>query len=159
MNRFGIGQPVRRIEDVRFVTGRGQYVADVDLPGMAHGQVLLSPYAHARIKEIDVPRARDTPGVICVLTGKRCCRISAAAAVHAGGHGRAQGLSRYSAGARSRRGQARRVAFVVAETAAQARDLELIEVTYESLPAVTDLVAAAEPDAPQCGTQRPEMSP
>ena len=41
MNRFGIGQPVRRIEDVRFVPGRGQYVADVDLPGMAHRQVLL----------------------------------------------------------------------------------------------------------------------
>ena len=83
MNRFGIGQPVRRIEDVRFVTGRGQYVADVDLPGMAHGQVLLSPYAHARIKEIDVPRARDTPGVICVLTGKNVASRPPALISHA----------------------------------------------------------------------------
>ena len=40
MSRFGIGQPVRRIEDVRFITGRGRYVADIDLPGMVHGQVL-----------------------------------------------------------------------------------------------------------------------
>jgi CO/xanthine dehydrogenase Mo-binding subunit len=46
MNRFGIGQ-VRRVEDARFITGRGQYVADIDLPGMAHGQVVLSPHAHA----------------------------------------------------------------------------------------------------------------
>jgi CO/xanthine dehydrogenase Mo-binding subunit len=38
MNRFGIGQPVRRVEDVRFITGRGQYVADIDWPGMVHGQ-------------------------------------------------------------------------------------------------------------------------
>jgi carbon-monoxide dehydrogenase large subunit len=70
MSRFGIGQPVRRVEDARFITGRGRYVADVDLPGMAHGQVLLSLHAHARITRIDVTRASAAPGVICVLTGK-----------------------------------------------------------------------------------------
>ena len=67
MNRLGIGQPVRRVEDARFITGRGRYVGDIDLPGIAHGQVLLSPHAHAHITRIDVTRARAAPGVICVL--------------------------------------------------------------------------------------------
>jgi carbon-monoxide dehydrogenase large subunit len=52
MNRFGIGQPFRRVEDVRFITGRGQYVADIDLPGMPHGQVLHSPHAHAHNQDL-----------------------------------------------------------------------------------------------------------
>jgi carbon-monoxide dehydrogenase large subunit len=52
MSRFGIGQPVRRVEDARFITGRGRYVGDIDLPGMAHGQVLLSSHPHARVNGI-----------------------------------------------------------------------------------------------------------
>ena len=48
MNKFGIGQPVRRVEDTRFLTGRGRYVDDINLPLQAYGVVLLSPHAHAR---------------------------------------------------------------------------------------------------------------
>ena len=54
MAKFGIGQEVRRVEDARFLTGQGRYVDDIVLPGLAHGAVLHSPHAHARLKSIDV---------------------------------------------------------------------------------------------------------
>ena len=152
MSRFGIGQPVRRIEDVRFITGRGRYVADIDLPGMVHGQVLLSPHAHARITRIDVTSARAAPGVICVLTGKDVAESQLPPQFMPEDMGGPKGYRaiRPVLAADVVKHVGDRVAFVVAETAAQARDgLELIEVTYESLPAVTDLVAAAEPGVPQ----------
>ena len=69
MAKFGIGQAVRRVEDQRFITGAGRYVDDIVLPGMAHGVTLLSPHAHARIKKIDVSKAKAAPGVLLVLTG------------------------------------------------------------------------------------------
>ena len=70
MARNGIGQPVRRIEDARFLTGNGRYIDDHNLPHQLHGHVLLSPYAHARIKGINTSAAEAAPGVVCVLTGK-----------------------------------------------------------------------------------------
>ena len=54
--RFGIGQPVTRKEDARFLTGRGRYVADIDLVRQAHAVLLFSPHAHARIRAIDHPK-------------------------------------------------------------------------------------------------------
>ena len=69
MAKFGIGQAVRRVEDARFLTGSGRYVDDIVLPGMCHGVVLLSPHAHAKIKTIDVSKAKAAPGVLLVLTG------------------------------------------------------------------------------------------
>ena len=67
-NRFGIGQPVRRVEDVRFITGSGRYVDDMALPKQLYGQLVLSPHAHARIKSIDTEAAKKAPGVVLVLT-------------------------------------------------------------------------------------------
>jgi len=58
MNRNGIGQPVRRVEDARFISGQGRYIDDVNLPRQAYGHVVQSPHAHARIKHIDTVRAR-----------------------------------------------------------------------------------------------------
>src|SRR3954466_15535965 len=69
MNRNGIGQAVRRVEDQRFLTGRARYVADIQLPHMLHGAVVMSPHAHARIRAIDVKAALASPGVHLVLTG------------------------------------------------------------------------------------------
>src|SRR6185437_13093674 len=69
MAKFGIGQAVRRVEDVRFITGAGRYVDDITLAGMVHGVVLLSPHAHARIRKIDTSKAKAAPGVRLVLTG------------------------------------------------------------------------------------------
>src|SRR5215471_18975435 len=65
----GIGKPVRRREDVRFLTGAGKYADDMNLPGQAYACVVRSPHAHARIAGIDVGSASDAPGVIAVLTG------------------------------------------------------------------------------------------
>ena len=69
MAKFGVGQPVRRVEDQRFLTGQGRYVDDIVLPGMLHACNVLSPHAHAKIKKVDVSKAKAAPGVLLVLTG------------------------------------------------------------------------------------------
>ena len=69
MSKFGIGQPVRRVEDQRFITGRGRYVDDMNLPRQCYGAVVMSTHAHARIKRVDVSKAKAAAGVVCVLTG------------------------------------------------------------------------------------------
>ena len=68
--KFGIGQPMRRHEDLRLITGRGRYTDDIDLPQAAHAFVLRSPVAHANIKRIDAAPARRMPGVLLVATGE-----------------------------------------------------------------------------------------
>src|SRR5215207_7750230 len=70
VNKFGIGQPVRRVEDQRFITGRGNYVDDIALPRQCYGVVVMSPHAHARIVNIDTSKAAAAPGVLGSLTGK-----------------------------------------------------------------------------------------
>src|SRR5262245_10768174 len=64
------GQPIKRREDPRFITGRGRYVDDVRLAGMTYAAFVRSPHAHARIRGIDVTRAKTHPGVVAVFTGK-----------------------------------------------------------------------------------------
>ena len=66
----GLGHSVKRIEDARFIQGRGNYVDDVVLPNMLHMAILRSPYAHARIKSVDTAAASAKPGVIAVVTGE-----------------------------------------------------------------------------------------
>ena len=68
MTRTYIGAPVRRAEDIRFLTGRATFIDDVKLPGMLHAAVLRSPHAHARILDVDAADALKAPGVACVLT-------------------------------------------------------------------------------------------
>jgi aerobic carbon-monoxide dehydrogenase large subunit len=64
----GMGCKRKRVEDVRFVQGKGNYVDDLKLPGMIYGDFTRSPYGHARIKKIDATKAKAVPGVIAVLT-------------------------------------------------------------------------------------------
>ncbi|MBD0282541.1 MAG: hypothetical protein ICV69_10170, partial [Thermoleophilaceae bacterium] len=66
----GIGHSIKRKEDDRFIRGRGNYVDDVNLPGMLHMAVLRSPFAHARINSIDASAAEALPGVVAVVTGE-----------------------------------------------------------------------------------------
>ena len=152
--KFGIGQPMRRHEDLRLITGRGRYTDDVTLPQMARAFVLRSPVAHAKIKRIDTAAARSMPGVLFVASGED---------VRADGLGdipctlpltNRDGTPRHDTprpalalGKVRHVGQP--VALVVAETLAAARDAaEAIEVEYETLPAVTaaeDAVAAGAP--------------
>ena len=153
--KFGIGQPMRRHEDLRLITGRGRYTDDIILPRMTHAFVLRSPVAHAHIKRIDAAAARRMPGVLLVLTGED---------VRADGLGDVPCTCRWSI-ATARRGTTRRVrcwrsdkvrhvgqpvALVVAETLTAARDAaEAIEVEYDALPAVTEAKDAISPGAPQ----------
>src|SRR5919108_4455555 len=64
------GKSIKRREDPRFVTGHGQYVDDLKLPGMTYAAFVRSPHAHARIRGIDVSAAKAQPGVVAVFTGK-----------------------------------------------------------------------------------------
>jgi len=153
MAKFGIGQAVRRVEDQRFLTGHGRYIDDINLPGQAFGVPVLSPHAHARITRIDVAKAKAAPGVLAVLTGadavadKLGSLTSHLMPEDVGapkGHRTFQPLLV----ADRVRFAGDRVAYVVAETLAQARDAaELVEVDYEALPAVVDLEDAAKPGA------------
>ena len=65
----GIGQPVRRKEDFRLLTGRGSFADDVRLPELAHAVIVRSPHAHARIAAVDKAAALASPAVLAVLTG------------------------------------------------------------------------------------------
>ena len=79
MAKFGIGQAVRRVEDQRFLPGQGRYVDDISLPGMCHGVTVLSPHAHARIKRIDVSKAKAAPGVLAGADRRRRRRPTSSA--------------------------------------------------------------------------------
>ena len=64
-----LGAPVKRVEDPRFITGKGRYLDDIRLPGMVHIAILRSPYAHAKIRSIDTSAAKAAPGVLAVFVG------------------------------------------------------------------------------------------
>jgi carbon-monoxide dehydrogenase large subunit len=153
MGEFAVGQSVPRFEDPRLVRGGGRYVADMVLPRMAHAYVLRSPHAHAKIRSIDTTAAKAAPGVIAVLTGEDWEASGFGDLPVASGRKRRDGSPmyrpRYRALVKDRaRWAGDYVAFVVAETYHQAADAaELIEVDYESLPAI---VSTAE--APRSGT-------
>jgi len=153
--KFGIGQPMRRHEDLRLITGRGRYTDDVALPRMTSAFVLRSPAAHAQIKRIDTEAARRMPDVLLVATGED---------IRADGLGdvpctvplnNRDGTPRHDTPRPAlARGKVRHVgqpvALVIAETLAAARDAaEAIVIEYESLPAVTEAKEAIVPGAPQ----------
>ena len=68
MGKFGVGQGLSRVEDLRLLTGQGQYSDDIRLQGEVHGIVVRSPYAHARIAGVDLAEAKASPGVLGVYT-------------------------------------------------------------------------------------------
>src|SRR5580692_10378736 len=154
LQKFGIGQPVCRFEDPRLVRGGGRYVDDIVLPGMAFGFVLRSPHAHARIRAIDTTAARAAPGVLAVLTGADWRASGWGDLPVPGGLKRRDGSPmyrpRYPALVSDRvRWVGDYVAFVVAETYAQAADAaELITVDYGPLPAIVSTAAASATGAP-----------
>jgi carbon-monoxide dehydrogenase large subunit len=154
MGEFAIGQGVPRFEDPRLLRGGGKYVDDITLPGMAFGHVLRSPHAHARIKSIDISKAKAAPGVLAVLTGDDWIKSGwgdlPVPVTHKRRDGSPNYKPRYPALVKDRvRFVGDYVAFVVAETKNQAMDAcELIEVDYEVLPAAIGTAAAAKPGAP-----------
>jgi aerobic carbon-monoxide dehydrogenase large subunit len=155
MGTTGIGAPVRRKEDQRFITGYGHYTDDIARPGQCHAYFLRSPHAHATIKSIDAVAAKAMPGVVAVLTG------SDLAGDKIGGlicgwmitskDGSPMKMAPHPALAHGKAnyvGDA--VAVVIAETLAQARDAaEKIKVDYQVLPAIADPARAQAPGAAQ----------
>jgi carbon-monoxide dehydrogenase large subunit len=139
----GLGHSVRRKEDDRFIRGKGQYFDDITLPGMLHMEILRSPYAHARINSIDASAAQALPGVVAVVTGELMAQHNLAWMPTLSGDTQAV-LATDKV-----RFQGQEVACVVAESAYVAKDaLELIEVDYDPLPAVTSPQQAMADDAP-----------
>ena len=161
MIKFGIGQAVRRVEDRRFLTGQGRYVDDITLPSICHGVNVLSPHAHARIKKVDASKAKAAPGVLLVLTGadgKHDQLGGFTAAMMPEDLGAPKGHRIYQQLLQSDKARfvGDRVAFVVAETLAQARDAaDMVEVDYEPLPAVALLEDAAKDGAPKVWDDNP----
>src|SRR5579862_7826020 len=154
MGEFAVGQPVPRFEDPRLLRGGGRYVDDMVLPRMVFGHVLRSPHAHARIAKIDVARAKAAPGVLAVLTGEDWVASGWGDLPVPEGMKRRDGAAmyrpRFPALVSDRvRWVGDYVAFVVAETKAQAMDAaELIEVDYEPLASVVSSEGALAPGAP-----------
>lgn len=148
--KFGMGQSVRRTEDLRLITGSGQYTDDLILPNQAYAHLVRSPYAHATLTSVDVSEAKAAPGVIAVLTfddieslgaGRLVCQ---APLKGKGGKPYAASSQPFLATGKVRWvGEA--VAMVIADTAAQAKDAaDLVMVDYDSLDAVGTLEAAEQ---------------
>ena len=161
VTKFGIGQPVPRLEDARFITGRGRFVDDIELPRQCHGVVVMSPHAHARIKRVDTAQAKAADGVLAVLTGADVDtdKLGALVPVMPEDMGGPKGFRTLRPILCTGRVRAvgDRVAFVVAETAQQARDAaELIDIEYEPLPAVIGVEDAIEPGAPAVWDEAPD---
>ncbi len=147
----GIGESIKRKEDARFLHGKGNYIDDIELPGMLHMAITRSPNAHARIRSIDTAAASAKPGVIAVVTGDLMAQHKLAwmptlsydtQAVLATDKVRFQGQE---------------VAAVIAETKYQAEDArDLIVVDYEILAAVIDPEGAKADGAPVIRDDKPD---
>src|SRR6188472_979192 len=144
MSATGIGAAVRRKEDIRFITGKGQYTDDVVRAGETRAMFVRSPHAHAKIKSIDSSEASKMPGVVAILTGEQLAtdkigNLICGWMIHSK-DGSPMKMAPHPALAADKVchvGDA--VAVVIAETKALARDAaEKVEVDYEVLPSVSD---------------------
>jgi carbon-monoxide dehydrogenase large subunit len=148
---FGIGQAVKRFEDPRLVRGGGRFLGDLDLPGQLHAVVVRSLHAHARIVAIDTSAALRAPGVVAAFTGADLAEAGLGAMRTTLARTRPDGSPMFAPThpvlVRDRvRCVGDPVAFLVAETLAQAEDAaELIRIEYAPLPSVTATAEAARP--------------
>jgi aerobic carbon-monoxide dehydrogenase large subunit len=158
----GIGQPVRRREDFRLLTGKGCYSDDFGSPEQVFAVMVRSPYAHARIRSIDTTAAAAAPGVLAVLTGRDMRDDGLQAIPHSVGTRHPADITlenkdgsppfippHFPMTADEARHCGEIVAMVVATSLAAAKDgVELVAVHYEPLPAVTHSLTAVQPGAP-----------
>ena len=145
----GMGHSVKRKEDPRFLRGRGNYVDDIQLPGMLHMDIVRSPYAHAKIKKIDSSAALKVPGVLAVITGETLAQFKL--------HWMPTLMSDTQMVLPTDRVmyQAQEVAAVIATDRYTAADgVAAVEVDYEPLPVVVDPFEALKPGAPVLRTDK-----
>src|SRR5215469_13304457 len=149
----GMGHPIKRKEDLRFIQGKGNYVDDVQLPEMVYGHMVRSPYAHARLKSVNTENAKKLPGVLAVITGEDLAKANLAwmpTLFFDKQMVLATGKVLF---------QSQEVAFVVAEDPYVAADAaELVEVDYEELPVLVDPHKSLNPDAPILREDREQKS-
>ncbi|HET6839133.1 MAG TPA: xanthine dehydrogenase family protein molybdopterin-binding subunit [Bradyrhizobium sp.] len=155
LQKFGVGQPVRRKEDDTLVRGKGKYTDDFSLPGQAYAFIVRSSHAHGIIRKIDISAAKTMPGVLGAWAGTDLAAAGygpftcALPLTNRDGSPLLQ-TNRTALMTDRVRYVGDPVAFVVAETLAQARDAaEAVAVDIDPLPAVTDPEEAAKPGAPQ----------
>ena len=161
MAKFGIGQAMTRREDLRLLTGKGQFTDDMAYPNQAHVTFVRSPHARARIRSVDTSAAKRAPGVIAVFTGADLLAdgighfpIDGTLKNHLGKP--MNGPPLYPLATDEARFVGQTVAAVVAQTRAQAEDaVELVQVDYEELAAVVTIEAAQAPGAPQLWPDSP----
>jgi aerobic carbon-monoxide dehydrogenase large subunit len=159
MTATGIGAAVRRKEDFRFVTGKGQYTDDITRPGETRAVFVRSPHAHAKIKRVDTSAAAAMPGVLAVLTGAELAadkigNLICGWMIHSKDGSPMKMAPHPAIAAEKVCYVGDPVAVVVAETLAQARDAaEQVEIDYETLSAVTD------PAKAQSAAQIHEVAP
>src|SRR2546421_6460217 len=162
VEKFAIGQSVRRIEDARLLRGLGRYSEDVDLPRQAYAVLVRSPHAHARIAGIDARAALKSPGVLAVLTGADLAADGVGNLPTDRTRKRRDGAPAFATPrpllARERvRHVGDPVALVVADTREHAVDAaERVAVEYESLPAVAATADARKPGAPAVWNEAPD---
>jgi carbon-monoxide dehydrogenase large subunit len=155
-----IGQPVRRKEDFRLLTGKGSFADDIQLPRSAHAVIVRSPHAHAQIQSIDKAAALASPGVLAVLTGRDYLADGLAPIPHGAGlmgppdvAARVRGSGPittrdYPMASDRARFVGEPIAILVAETVDQAKDAaEQLQIGYAPLPAVVRAADAVKPGA------------
>jgi carbon-monoxide dehydrogenase large subunit len=160
MNDMVVGTRVERKEDVRFLTGAGQYTDDVTLPNQSYGFFLRSPYAHARIKSIRTDAAKKSPGVLAVYTGADLPDSVGGLPcgwLITGTDGKPMKEPKHPLLAQGKvRHVGDQVALVVADKLSQAKEAAAkIEVDYEELPAVVDVRSAMKAGAPNVHDDAP----
>jgi aerobic carbon-monoxide dehydrogenase large subunit len=154
-NYQGIGAPLRRVEDRRFLTGRGRFVADIELPGALVCVLVRSPHGHACVRRIDVSPALASPGVVTVFTGADMAADGVAPMrplwIISSRDGSPMAVPpRFALARETVRHVGEPIVAVIAESLVQATDAaERVVIDYEPLPAVTDARAASVPGAPQ----------
>jgi len=145
MQQTYIGAPIRRREDFRLLTGRATFTDDINLPQMLHAAILRSPHAHARIIAIDTAQAQAIPGVVAVLTFQDIASLAKPIPVRLYPLPGLERFLQYPLAHDRVRYVGEAVAVVVAESRYIAEDgLDAMDVTYEPLPAVTDVGAALQ---------------
>ncbi len=146
-----IGKSMKRIEDPRLLTGKGKYLDDVSVPGMAHAAIMRSPLAHALIKSIDISKAEKLPGVIAVVTGKKFAETTGPTVTFS-----SPAVVQHAIAVDKVRHVGEAVVAVIAENRYIAEDaLELIDVEYEELPVVNDIEAM--PNVKGAAVLHPEL--
>jgi carbon-monoxide dehydrogenase large subunit len=150
---FGISQPLRRREDIRFITGAGRFTDDIDVPRQAYAFFVRSMHAHGILRSVVTARARSLPGVLGIFTGKdlQAAGIGPIPYLPIPGFPMDMPVDtpRPALALERVRYVGEQVAVVVAETLAQAIDAaEQVEVAIDDLPAVVDIARAVQPQAP-----------